>query len=350
MSSEANPTTADISFNRPGEVRWECNLRCNLSCEHCYIDATPDAPLPAVKKSNAFDLVDKVENIGPFVFQIEGGETMMREDIVEVIDYATTKPMKVVLNSNGTLLTDEKWRALDDAGLHQLNISIDGPQEIHDDFRGREGLYEETLDNIRRIRNLDIDIDVRINTVINARNWSDFPRMVDDIETLPIVQWDLIRYHPMGRGDESLCLEPEQLQEVIRAVERLREETDANPGLDQCFPMYNKANRSDGVVVSESMEAVAGGSILTISPTGEVLPGPHLRSVSFGNILEDSAEEILERKAGFVGDFAVPETCRSCEEYGVSCKGGGREVALLRRGEHAAMDPGCWKVDQEKFE
>lgn len=339
-----------ISLRRPGEVRWECNLQCNLSCEHCYIEATPDAPPPAIDAENAYDLVDRAAAFGPFVFQIEGGETMMRDDIVDVIDYATTKPWKVVLNTNGTMLTDERWRQLDEAGLHQLNVSVDGPPEVHDSFRGREGLYEEIFSNVRRLSDLDVDLELHVNTVVNERNWDNFHRMADDVEDSPVDQWDLIRYHPMGRGDRSMSLTPDRLESAVETAGRLKREMDVRVTLDPCFPMYNVVNESGGDLTTDSTGIISGNSILTISPEGKILPGPHLRAVAFGDVFDDEIDDVLDRKESFVEEVAVPETCTSCEEYGVTCKGGSREIAKLVRGEYDAMDPGCWKVDQCEFE
>lgn len=332
-----------------GQVRWECNRRCNLFCEHCYIDATPDAPLPTIDREDAEEFLDAVEAFAPFIFQIEGGETLLREDILEVIEYASTKPWKIVLNSNGLLVDEEMWRALDRAGLHQLNVSIDGHRETHDEFRGRDGLYDDVLSNVRLKEALDCDVRLHVNTVVNRRNVDDLAAMAEDLADLPVAQWDLIRYHPMGRGTDELRLEPEELRAVVESVAELRADSGLRIGLDRCFPMYNVVNEFDGPLVSAEMEAVTGGSIITISPEGEVLPGPHLRTVSFGHIFEDPPEEILRRRHEFVEGIDLPDACRDCEEYGRTCKGGSREVALLTRGAHDAMDPGCWKVDQSEF-
>jgi MoaA/NifB/PqqE/SkfB family radical SAM enzyme len=98
--------------------------RCNLSCGYCneYDDSSPPVPLDTLKSR-----IDKVRALGAFSIEFTGGEPMMHPDIYEIIRYARTKGfVKVMMISNAYLLSESRVRKLNDAGLQELQISVDG--------------------------------------------------------------------------------------------------------------------------------------------------------------------------------------------------------------------------------
>ncbi|HEX3775571.1 MAG TPA: radical SAM protein [Polyangiaceae bacterium] len=98
--------------------------RCNLSCGYCNeFDETSD-PVP-------FDVlrgrIDKLKELGTFSLEFTGGEPMMNPEINNLIRYARGKSFhKVMMISNAYLMNEKKVRALNDAGLMELQVSVDG--------------------------------------------------------------------------------------------------------------------------------------------------------------------------------------------------------------------------------
>ena len=54
-----------------------------------------------------------------------GGEPLMREDIFELINYASKAGLRPVLGTNGTLISKEMAQKLKDAGISAIGISLD---------------------------------------------------------------------------------------------------------------------------------------------------------------------------------------------------------------------------------
>ena len=62
-------------------------------------------------------IIDDLAAFGAPVMLFSGGEPLVREDLVELAKYATSKGMRAVISTNGTLITKAKARELKDVGL-----------------------------------------------------------------------------------------------------------------------------------------------------------------------------------------------------------------------------------------
>ena len=103
--------------------------RCNLSCGYCNeFDKTSDpVPLESIVGS-----IDKLAELGTAVVTCSGGEPMMHPHLLDVIRHIRKRGMVAGLLTNGMLLTPAKIQRLNDAGLDELQISIDNvaPDDI----------------------------------------------------------------------------------------------------------------------------------------------------------------------------------------------------------------------------
>lgn len=98
--------------------------RCNLSCGYCNeFDETSDAIDPALLRAR----IDKLAALGTLAIEFTGGEPLLHPEIVDLVSYATRKGFaQRKLISNAYLLSPEKVRELNRAGLTHMQISLDG--------------------------------------------------------------------------------------------------------------------------------------------------------------------------------------------------------------------------------
>lgn len=98
--------------------------RCNLSCGYCNEFDEESEPVPEeVLRAR----IDKLKDLGTFSLEFTGGEPMLHPDIASLIAYARGKSFhKVMMISNAYLMNEKKVRALNDAGLMELQVSVDG--------------------------------------------------------------------------------------------------------------------------------------------------------------------------------------------------------------------------------
>jgi MoaA/NifB/PqqE/SkfB family radical SAM enzyme len=103
--------------------------RCNLACAYCNeYDRTSDpVPLEAMKRR-----LDKLARLGTSIVTLSGGEPMMHPDLAEIVRHIRRRGMVAGLITNGYYVTPKRIRALNDAGLQYLQISIDNvePDEV----------------------------------------------------------------------------------------------------------------------------------------------------------------------------------------------------------------------------
>jgi MoaA/NifB/PqqE/SkfB family radical SAM enzyme len=86
-----------------------------------------------------------------------GGEPLLRRDAIPLVAYARSRGMLPHIFTNGILLDEERTRALKEAGLFRVNISLDSPDaEEHDSRRRLEGCFEKAVAGIERIVALGI--------------------------------------------------------------------------------------------------------------------------------------------------------------------------------------------------
>lgn len=121
--------------------------RCNLKCSYCYAEfgsrRRPDFPLTAL-----LEVIDGLARLGTRFVMLAGGEPMLRRDIGVIVNRIIDDGMVCSVNTNGIGVParmDEISRA------DMLSISLDGPPELHDRYRGA-GTYDKALEAVKAAR------------------------------------------------------------------------------------------------------------------------------------------------------------------------------------------------------
>ena len=96
--------------------------RCNLACAYCNEFDAVSAPVPLAEMLRRIDLL---ADLGTTIITISGGEPLLHPDLDEIIRRIRRRGAIATLITNGYLLTVERIRRLNRAGLDYLQISID---------------------------------------------------------------------------------------------------------------------------------------------------------------------------------------------------------------------------------
>jgi MoaA/NifB/PqqE/SkfB family radical SAM enzyme len=96
--------------------------RCNLACSYCneYDDHSSPVPTEEVLRR-----IDRLAVLGTGIVTLSGGEPLLHPDVGEIISRIRQRGMIAALITNGYLLTQDRIRRLNRAGLDHLQISID---------------------------------------------------------------------------------------------------------------------------------------------------------------------------------------------------------------------------------
>ena len=128
------------------ELAVELTVYCNLKCKMCSVWELKEHGVP-------FDLAKKLlrqaRDLGAHMFTPCGAESFMRKDFLDLVEYAHEIGYRTQdIVTNGTMITEAHLDRLKKTPSVYLHVSIDGPQDLHDDLRG-EGNYQKSVDTAR---------------------------------------------------------------------------------------------------------------------------------------------------------------------------------------------------------
>jgi len=163
----ASRGTVSFGIKRPLAVSFELTHSCTCNCRHC-----DHGGILRQEKNLTVDDYRKLEReTKPILLQLSGGEPFLREDILEIVKAVKEKsglPYLIIV-SNASLLTEEKYLECVEAGVNQFSVSLDFPDERHDDFRRHKGLYKHLSELIPSLTAHGHD-NVVMNTAITRSN------------------------------------------------------------------------------------------------------------------------------------------------------------------------------------
>jgi radical SAM protein with 4Fe4S-binding SPASM domain len=151
--SRLNPTAQ----HEPVCLYLETTNRCNLLCTTCprtYEQLEPEADMPW---SLFTSLIDQYPNIARVV--LHGiGEPMLVKDLAQRVKYLKDRNIYVLFNTNGTLLTKANGRALIEAGLDELRVSLDAAEaEVFQMVRGKD-FFDKIVSNVKNFTSLQREL------------------------------------------------------------------------------------------------------------------------------------------------------------------------------------------------
>jgi MoaA/NifB/PqqE/SkfB family radical SAM enzyme len=134
--------------------------RCNLSCAYCneYDDYSKPVPLEVMKRR-----LDRLAVLGTTVVTMSGGEPLLHPELDEIIAHMRQCGFIAGMITNGYLLTADRIRRLNDAGLDHMQISIDN---VMPDDVSKKSL--KVLDKKLQLLAQHAIFHVNINSVLGA--------------------------------------------------------------------------------------------------------------------------------------------------------------------------------------
>jgi radical SAM protein with 4Fe4S-binding SPASM domain len=253
-------------------------------------------------------------------FNITGGEPFLRNDIFEVLKEIRSRGFDIYILSNGILIDRERAKILSNLAISGVQVSIEGPEEIHEKIRGK-GSFSSALKGVRHL--LDHGLTVTLNITLSDINADYFMEMVELSSTTGVQRLGFSRLVPSGRGKSLLpnMLKKERVKELYEAIISLKinglDIVSGDPVLSQLFSTDKKDH---GSIATGG--CAAGLSGVTILQDGTITPCRRL-DIPIGNIRKDSLREVwatsevllkLRDRRSYKG------RCRSCSRW-ASCRG-----------------------------
>lgn len=149
---------AVVSKNSPVLAHLIVTRKCNLSCTYCneYDKVSPPVPLEELEKR-----IDHLAQLGTAIITLSGGEPLLHPDLEKVIRRIRDRGMACTMITNGYLMTEKRILSLNEAGLQELQISIDN---IEPDDVSMKSL--KVLDKKLQLMQKHAEFKININSVL----------------------------------------------------------------------------------------------------------------------------------------------------------------------------------------
>jgi len=365
------PHLLHYSEDKKPVVVWNLIRRCNLFCAHCYSDSHARDYEGELSTEEALAVIDDLAQFGAPVILFSGGEPLLRPDLLQLIRHAQSKGIRGVISTNGTLITPSLAQELSSLGLSYVGVSIDGPERVHDKFRGKLGAFQESLRGIRAC--IDAGLRVGIRVTLTKYNYPYLDELFDLVEEEEIPRACFYHLAYAGRGD--------RLQTMHR-VDLTHEET--RDAVDTIFrrtmDFHRRGITKDILTVDNHTDAVhlyrtlrreqperagevyrmlqwqggnqSGIAIGDIDNLGNVHADQFSRHYSFGNVRErpfsqiwtdtsDPVMRVLKDRRG-----RIKGKCSVCPYFEI-CNGNLRVRAESYYNDPWAEDPACYLTAEE---
>jgi pyrroloquinoline quinone biosynthesis protein E len=319
----------------------ELTHRCPLGCPYC------SNPLALDKRDDELDSVTwarvfrEATALGVLQVHLSGGEPAARRDLTDIVAAAREAGLYSNLITSAVGLMPQTLKALTEAGLDHVQISIQDSQAASaDTIAGYKGAYERK--NAVATEVVRLGVPLTINMVVHRVNIGRIDEMVEHALALGASRIEIahVQYYGWALKNRAVLMPTaEQVERAVESVKELREKHHGRIVIDAVVPDY----------YARYPKPCVGGwgrRSLNVTPVGRVLPchaAEVIPGLEFWTVREHSLAEIWQYSPAFNafrGTNWMPDPCASCERREQDF-GGCRCQAFHLTGDARATDPVC---------
>ncbi len=299
-----NPIFCDIGITE----------NCMFKCKMCRLWQSSKNPHElSIEEWKNF--IISLEELGANKIRLHfaGGEPLVKEGILDLIEFANKKGFTTVMVTNGFLINETMAKSIASSGLDVISISLDSIEEAtHDFLRGTKGAYRQAIQAIDYLSKHGVK-SISILTVIMGANLYNLIELADWInknESLSSVYFQAIS-QPLAMPKDQQWYEKAELSYLWP-----KDKMQLDSVIDQLIERKNKGDKISNSVrqleifksyfkqpdkLHDGMVCNQGDYVIYIRPTGEVLlcgSMPPIGNIRTHNIKElwNSQEAVLRRK------------------------------------------------------
>jgi MoaA/NifB/PqqE/SkfB family radical SAM enzyme len=294
------------------QILYDCCYRCRI-CDFWKPAWRNRAQLSAAQVAV---MADKLNEIGPQIVSIGGGEPTLHPELVEIVRALARHHFPVMI-TNGADLTPDLARALFAAGMVEISVSVDyADPDRHDAQRGSRGAYAQALAALRILQANRTHPTQRVHliTVILDDNLADVEPLIHQCEILGVTY--LVTLYSHSRGNKPRRVPATDPARHLLALKRSYRHFVALRGY---LERFTEAVGQGGVG-----PCFAGRHFCNIDSQGNVTFCIDRLSDPVGNLLTDAMSMIAQR-------LHERQRANACRDCWTSCRGSIESLLYGRR-------------------
>jgi AdoMet-dependent heme synthase len=334
---------------------WETTQACDVPCLDYGNLVQPEADPLELSTLEAQQVIDEVAELCPPIFILTGADPLKREDIYELVHYASIKHLHPFLTLSATpLLMPDALAELKHAGLSRLVLSLEAATpELHDLVCGVHGSFARTMEAIQWADHWKLPY--QITTHLCERNLHDLENLAALLKTFRIKQWSVAFPVPSTPAELEETPSAGQFEGAFARLYTLAQKVPFKIKTSEA-PHYRRyvlqqqvreraGSGADGKPFQDGIPGIMpvneDRGMLFVSHTGEVYPCAGLH-VSAGNVRVLNLGEMYRSSQVFTllrDQTNLTGKCGECAFKGVC--GGSRARAYAMHGDMFTEDPSC---------
>ena len=256
-------------------------------------------------------------------FSVTGGEPLLRPDLLEILKHASEKGLNTGIATNGFFITRTTAQDIKNSGVSSVQISLDGPKEIHNTIRGNNNSFDKAIAAIAYLKEAKIN-NITVATTVTPLNIDILKDMGEILIPLNLYMWKISTIMHIGRAEKngSLRLSLDQMKRLFQFVSSSKNKL--NIVIAENLPFlgeYERKSRTSPMICPVGISACCIGVDGNIRGCPEQ---PDTEEFREGSILNESFSNIWTNKFKKYRDRIILKQdvkCRDCKDK-YMCFGG----------------------------
>jgi len=268
-------------------LQMELSSRCNERCVHCYIPH--ENKMNDIEPALFYDILDQCRDIGVLNLTLSGGEPMLHKNFCEFLRKAKKYDFSINILSNLTLLNDEIIKEMKENRLSSVQVSLYSMNpDIHDSITQLKGSFYKTMDNILRLIENDIPLQISCPTMKQNKDcfaevlkWAHEHKVRAETDYIMMARYD----HTTDNLDNRLSFDEvgKIISDIIENNLNYQEELSKTD-----FEIAESRNIDNDIVCGVCIDSIC------MIANGNVYPCAGWQDYICGNIRETPLKEIWE--------------------------------------------------------
>jgi pyrroloquinoline quinone biosynthesis protein E len=335
------PSDATAALPAPIGLLAELTHRCPLRCPYCSNPLELDRKSAELDTATWLRVLSEAAGLGVLHVHLSGGEPTVRPDLESIVQHCAAVGLYTNLITSGVGQAVTRLKALADAGLDHVQLSIQAAEGGNADrIGGFAGGHAQKLRFAEAT--VALGLPLTVNAVIHRGNVGEVGALIDLAVALGARRLEVAhaQYYGWALANRAALMPSRpEVDRSIAIVEEARKRLEGRLVIDLVLPDY----------YASFPKACAGGwgrRLMNVTPSGRVLPchaAETIPGLTFWSVRDRSLGEIWADSPAFRafrGTGWMHEPCRSCDRRERDW-GGCRCQAMALAGDASATDPAC---------